>query len=169
VEVMRSCNHPGRRPGSADNQRRKACVPEGGDLGTGLGKTENVVDEDQHVLAFFITEIFGAGQRGQGHAGTGSRGLGHLTVDQGRFGQNAGVLHFVIEVVAFTGTLPHAGKHGDTAVLHGDVVNHFHHDNGFANTGAAEHAHLTAAGKRHQQVDDLDAGFKHVDFGGPAR
>jgi hypothetical protein len=70
----------------------------------------------------------------------------------------------VIEVIAFTGTLPHSGKNGDTTVLHGDVMNHLHHDNGFANTGAAEHAHLTAAGKRHQQIDDLYAGFKHVDF-----
>jgi hypothetical protein len=42
------------------------------------------------------------------------------------------------------------------------LLNHLHHDNGLANTGAAEHPHFAAAGKGHQQVDDLDAGFQHA-------
>jgi hypothetical protein len=44
------------------------------------------------------------------------------------------------------------------------LLNHFHHDNGLADAGAAEHAHLAATGKRHQQVDDLYAGLEHVDL-----
>jgi hypothetical protein len=89
------------QPTEVDGQGRlvpnggRHTTQEGGHFGTGLGKPENVVDEDQHVLAFFITEIFRAGQRGKGHAGTGSRRLGHLTVNQGGFGKNAGILHLV--------------------------------------------------------------------------
>ena len=78
---------------------------------------------------------------------------------------NAGLLHFEVEVVAFTGPLAHAGEHRDTAVVHGDVVDHLHHDDGLADAGAAEHAHLAAPGEGNEQVDDLDAGFQHVDRG----
>ena len=38
----------------------------------------------------------------------------------------------------------------------------FHHQNGLADPGAAEHRRLAAAGQRGQQVDHLDAGFHQV-------
>jgi len=73
------------------------------------------------------------------------------------------LLHFQVEVVAFAGPLAHAGEHGDAAVVHGDVVDHLHHDDGLAHAGAAEHAHLAPAGEGNQQVDDLDARLEDVD------
>ena len=52
-------------------------------LGTGLSETENVVNEKQYVLTFFVTEIFSNGQSGKGDTSTGAWGLVHLTVDEG--------------------------------------------------------------------------------------
>ena len=69
--------------------RRRNTTKKSGYLGTGLGKTEDVVNKEEHVLAFFITEILGSGQTGQGNTGTGTWRLGHLAVDQGGLGQNA--------------------------------------------------------------------------------
>ena len=47
-------------------------------------------------------------------------------------------------------------------MVHGDVVDHFHHDDGFADAGAAEHAHFAAAGKRNQEIDNLNTCFQNV-------
>ena len=44
----------------------------------------------------------------------------------------------------------------------GDVVDQFEHVDGLADAGTAEQADLAALGERHQQVDDLDAGFQQV-------
>ena len=40
-------------------------------------------------------------------------------------------------------------------------VDQFHHQDGLADTGAAEHRRLAALRQRHQQVDHLDAGLEH--------
>ncbi len=50
-------------------------------------------------------------------------------------------------------------------MVHGDVVNHLHHDNGLPATGTAEQTHLATAGEGNQQVDNLDAGFKNLNLG----
>ena len=64
--------------GHAAEQRR--------DFRAGLREAENVVDEEQHVLAFFVAEILGDGEAGQADAQTRSGRLGHLAVDQGALG-----------------------------------------------------------------------------------
>src|SRR5699024_6405951 len=68
--------------------------------------------------------------------------------------------HLVVEVVAFTGTLADTGKHGQTGMLGGDVVDQFQHVDGLADAGTAEQPDLATLGERAQQVDDLDAGFQ---------
>ena len=142
-------------------------------FGAGLGEAEDVVDEEQHVLAFLVAEIFGHRQAGQADAGAGARRLVHLAVDQrhlGAFGgavsselDDAGVDHFVIEVVAFAGALAHAGEHRHAAMRLGDVVDQLLDEHGLAHAGAAEQADLAALQVGRQQVDDLDAGDQ--DFG----
>ncbi len=139
--------------------------PTGRDLGAGLGEAEDVVDEQEHVLALLVAVVLGGGQGRDGHPGAGAGGLGHLAVDEGGLVDDPGLLHFVIEVVALAGALAHPGEDADAAVLHGDVVDHLHHDHGLAHPGAAEHAHLAAAGEGDQKVDDLDPGFQDVDRG----
>ena len=43
---------------------------------------ENVVNEEEHVLSFLVTEIFGDGETGEGDTGTSAWGLVHLSVDE---------------------------------------------------------------------------------------
>ena len=113
---------------------------------------------------FSVAEVLRHGQAGQRHAHTGSRRLVHLAVDQRGLVDDAGFLHLVVQVVALTGALAHAGEHGHAAVLLGNVVDQLHDQHRLAHAGAAEQADLAALGIGGDQVDDLDAGFQ--DLGG---
>src|SRR5262249_23485366 len=53
---------------------RRHAAEQRGDLGTGLGEPEDVVDEQQHVLVGHVAEVLRHRQRGQGHPHAGSRG-----------------------------------------------------------------------------------------------
>ena len=156
---------------------RRNTAEQRGHFGTGLREAEDVVDEEQDVLAFLVAEIFRHGQTRQGNAGTRARRLVHLAEDQrhlgpfgNRFavvvlGDDARVEEFVIEIVAFAGTLTHAGEHGHAAVALGDVVDEFLDQHGLADAGAAEQADLAALRIGREQVDDLDAGDENGRFG----
>ena len=79
-------------------------------LGTSLGETEDVVDEKKHILALLITEVLRNGETSERNTGTGTRGLVHLTEDEGDLGvtlevDDTGLNHLVVQVVALTGTL----------------------------------------------------------------
>ena len=41
-------------------------------------------------------------------------------------------------------------------------MHHFHHDNGFANTGPAKHTHFAPPRKGNQQVDNLNTGLENA-------
>ena len=138
---------------------------------TRLGEAEDVVDEEQHVLAA-VAEILGDGEARQRDAHARARRLVHLAIDQRAFGAFAAALlvdaaldHFVIEVVAFAGALADAGEHGIAAVRLGDVVDQLHDQHGLADARAAEQADLAALGVRREQIDDLDAGLENLRFG----
>src|SRR5262245_23684303 len=151
------------RRGNAAEQRR--------DFRAGLREPEDVVDEEQHVLAL-VAEIFGNREAGEADTGARPRRLVHLAVHEGAFGPRHGTLfrvlvhlgfdHLVVEIVALARALAHAGEHRIAAVRLGDVVDQFHDDDGLADPGAAEQADLAAFGIGSEQVDDLDAG--HEDF-----
>ncbi len=55
-------------------------------LGTGLGESENVVDEEQHILTLIVTEVLGNGETGQSDTGTGTWWLVHLTEHESDLG-----------------------------------------------------------------------------------
>ena len=83
---------------------------EGRHLGAGLGEAEDVVDEEEHVLALDITEVLGDGE---GDARARAGGLVHLAVDEGGLGaalelDDTGVHHLVVKVVALTRALADA-------------------------------------------------------------
>ena len=129
-----------------------------GDLGTGLGEPEDVVDEQQHVLVLHVPEVLGHGQRGQRDPHAGARRLVHLAEHQRGVVDDAGLGHFREQVVALAGALPHPGEHrGATEVL-GDPGDHLLDEHGLADAGTAEQADLAALHVRGEQVDDLDAG-----------
>ena len=89
--------------------------------------------------------------------------LVHLAEHHGHFIEHAGFFHFMEEVIPLTGPLTHAGKHGEPRVLFRDVVDEFHDGHGLAHTRATEQADFAAFGDRHNEVDDLNAGFEDVD------
>jgi hypothetical protein len=96
-------------------------------LGTGLGETENVVNEEQHILTLLVTEVLGNGQTGQGDTGTGTGGLVHLTEHKSDLGvtlklDDTSLLHLVVQIVTLTGTLTDTTEHGVTTVGLGNVV-----------------------------------------------
>lgn len=83
---------------------------QGRHLGTSLSETENVVDEQKHVLALLVTEVFGNGETSESDTGTGTRGLVHLTENESDLGvtvevDDTGLNHFVVQIVTLTGTL----------------------------------------------------------------
>ena len=146
---------------------------QGGDFGAGLGEAEDVVDEKQHVLVLLVAEVLGDGQAGKGHAQAGAGRLVHLAIDERDFGfaqvllvDDAGLGHFMVEIVAFAGALAHAGEDGIAAVQFGDVVDQFHDDDGLADARAAERADFAALEEGADQVNDFDAGGQDLRRGG---
>src|SRR5574343_371008 len=140
---------------------RRHTAEQCGHFGTSQGVPVDVIDEEQDVTTV-VTETLGHGQAGQRDAQTVTRRLVHLTEHHRDLVENVGVLHFVVEVVTFTGTLAHASKHGQTGVLLCDVVDQFHHVDRLAHAGTAEQADLAALGERADQIDHLDAGFQQI-------
>src|SRR5206468_5777376 len=60
----------------------RSAAQQRGDLRAGLRKAENVVDKEQHILLFFVAEIFGHGEGREGDAEAGPGRLVHLAIDQ---------------------------------------------------------------------------------------
>ena len=150
--------------GHAAEQRR--------DFRAGLREAEDVVDEEENVLVLGVAEVLGDGERGQADALAGAWRLGHLSVDQcgARLRHvlhvdHARLLELEPQVVALAGAFADAAEHRHTAVLHGDVVDQLHDDDGLADAGAAEQADLAALQVGLEQVDDLDAGLEHLELG----
>ena len=145
------------RAGHPAQQRRN--------LGAGLSEPENVVDEEQHVLAFDITEILRDGEAGESDSKPGAGRLVHLAVDEGAALDDPRLLHFEVEVVALAGPLTHAAEDRLAAVTLGHVVDQLHDDDGLPYSGAPEQADFSALYERRDQVDDLDAGLEDLGLG----
>ncbi len=143
---------------------------------TRLGETENIVDEEQHVLAL-VAEILGDREAGQSDAGARPRRFVHLAIHKSAFRTlggaamlmridiHLGLDHFMIEIVAFAGPLADPGEHRIAAMRLGDIVDELHDQNGLADPGAAEQADLAALGVRREKIDDLDAGHQDLRLG----
>src|SRR5262249_27262663 len=152
---------------------RRHASQQRGDFRARLGEAEDVVDEQQRVRAFLVAEVLSHGQAGQSYAETRSRRLGHLAVNQGGLRlirhtwlDHTGFRHFQPQIVAFAGTLAYTSKHGESTMLLGYVVDELHDDDGFAHAGAAKQSDFSTFQERLDQVDDLDAGLKHLRLGG---
>ena len=128
-------------------------------FGTCLDETENVIYEEQYVLAANVTEVFCHGQAGQAYAHTSSGGFVHLAVYQRSFVDNARFFHFAPQVVAFTSTFAYACEYGITTVSGCDIMDKFHNNNGFAYACTAEQTDFTAQCIRSDKVYYFDAGF----------
>ena len=152
--------------------RGRHAAEQRGHFGTGLREPEDIVDEQQHVLAFGVAEVLRDRQRRQADPQTSARRLRHLSVDQRRARfcvvlriDDTALLELVPEVVAFARAFTHAAEHRDTAVLERDVVNQLHDDDGLADARAAEQSDLPALQVRLEEIDDLDARLEHLQVG----
>ena len=128
---------------------------------TCLGKAEDVIDKQKHVLFFYVTEVLSQGKPGQANPQTGSWRLVHLTENHGRFVNNSGFLHFKVKVVTLTGTLSHAGKDRVAAVFVGNIADQLHNEDGLAHTCTAEKTNFSAPGVGCKEVYNLNPGFQH--------
>ena len=144
----------------ADLRRHPA--EERGDLRARLHEAEDVVDEQQHVLALDVAEVLRHRQAGERHAHARAGRLVHLAEDEHGLVDHARLGHLEPEVVALAGALAHAAEGGEAAVLLGEVVDELLDDDRLADAGAAEQADLAALGVGREQVDDLDAGLEHL-------
>ena len=100
---------------------------QGRHLRTRLGETEDVVDEEKHILALLITEVLRDGKTSQRDTGTGTGGLVHLTENESDLGvtlkvDDTGLNHLVVQVVTLTGTLTDTSEDGETTMSLSDVV-----------------------------------------------
>src|SRR3972149_6162255 len=71
-----------------------------GGPGARLREAEDVVDEEQHVLALLVTEVLRGGEAREADAQARPRRLGRLADDARRLLDDARLLHLVVEVVA---------------------------------------------------------------------
>jgi len=127
-----------------------------------LGESENVVDEQKHVLVLFISEVLSDGKTSETDTSSGTWGLVHLTVHESGLRlvrvevDDTRLNHFVEEIVTLTSTLTDTGEHRVTTVSLSDVVNKLHNEHGFTDTGTTEKTNLTTSGVRGQKIDDLN-------------
>jgi hypothetical protein len=171
VEVMRSwsCAHLRRERRLVTDGARDA-AEERGHLRAGLREPEDVVDEEDHVLALFVAEVLGDREGREGHAGARAGGLVHLPEherrlrDDGRARVELRLAHLEEEVVALAGALADAREAGHAAVRLRDVVDELQDEDGLADAGAAEEADLAALAVRGEQVDHLDARLEDLDL-----
>ncbi len=80
------------------------------ELGQGLDMTVDIVDKEQDVTLFFVTEVFSSGCGGGGDHRTDRWRAVHLTKEHHCVFENIGFLECFVELVTLTDTLP------DTAV-----------------------------------------------------
>lgn len=92
---------------------------QGGHLRASLGESEDVVDEEKHVLSGLISEVLGNGESSQSDSGSSTWGLVHLSVDEGASAgwlvwlidvDDTGLDHFVVEIVTLSGSLSDSGE-----------------------------------------------------------
>jgi peptide chain release factor 1 len=130
-----------------------------------LSKAEDVVDEEEHVLALHVTEVLRHGETGEADPKPGAGRLVHLTIDQRDILQDLGFLELQVQVVPFAGALTHAAEHRPAAVTLGHVVDELLNDHGLPHPGAPEQADLAALDERGNQIDDFDPRFEDLGLG----
>ena len=98
-----------------------------------LREAEDVVDEEQHVLALFVAEVLGDGERARARRARGLRAARSSGRRPARSCEMTGspvsslrLLHLEVEVVAFARALADAGEARHAAVRLRDVVDELH-------------------------------------------
>ena len=93
-----------------------------------------------------ITEVFRHRQTGQPNTHSGTRRFIHLSVHQHGLVQNTTVLHFMIHVISFAGSLPYAGNDGHSTMFLGDIMDQLLNQYGFTYSRTTKQTNLTTLG-----------------------
>ena len=109
-----------------------------------------------------VPKLLGDRERREAHPPACAGWLVHLSEHKGGPRDHAGASHVGQELLSFARPLADSGKHRDPFLVLGRAANQLHHQNGLADTGAAEHPGLTAPDEGRQQVDDLDSCLEHL-------
>ena len=145
--------------------RARHPAEERGHLRPRLREPEDVVDEQQHVLALHVAEVLRDREAAQAHAEPRAGRLVHLPVHQRHRAQDARFLELEVEVVPLAGPLAHAAEDRFAAVALLHVVDELLDDHRLADAGTAEESDLAALHERRDQVDHLDAGLEDLGLG----
>lgn len=135
---------------------------QGGHFRASLGESEDIVNEQQDILSFFISEVLSNSETSEADSSSGTRGFVHLSEDEcaSRFvvinADNFGSNHFVIEIVSFSGSLSDTGEDGVTTVMLSNVVNKFLNEHSLSDTGTSEETNLTTSSIGSEEIDDLN-------------
>ena len=73
---------------------------------------------------------------------------------------DAGINHFVVQIITFTGSLTHSGKHRVTTMSLGYVVDQLHDEDSLSNTSTSKQTNLSSLGVWGEQVHHFDSSFK---------
>ena len=133
------------------------------DLGARLDEAEDVVDEEQHVLAL-VAEVLRHRQAREADAQARSRRLVHLAVAERDLVEHARLLISSRRSLPSRVRSPTPEKTETPPCSRRDVVDQLLDQDGLADAGAAEEADLAAAHVRRDQVDHLDAGLEDLDL-----
>src|SRR5262249_8235109 len=126
--------------------------------------SEDVVDEEQHVRAL-VAEILGDREARQPDAQARPGRLVHLSEDESRVLEDAGLGHLEVEVIALAGPLADACEDRVALVLARDVADQLLDQPRLAEAGAAEQSDLAALDEGRDQVDDLEARLEDLGSG----
>ena len=127
-----------------------------------LGESEDVIDEQKHILVLFVSEVLSNGESGKSDTGSGTWGLVHLSVHESGLGaisfdiNDTGFNHLIVEIVTLTSSFSYSSEDGVTTMSLGDIVNKLHDKYGLTDTGTTEKSNLTSSGVGGKEIDNLD-------------
>ena len=75
---------------------------------------------------------------------------------------NTGINHFTQQIVTLTSTFSHSGKHRETVMNLGDIIDKFHDKHSLTYAGTTEQTNFSTFQIRFKQVYDLDTGKKNL-------
>jgi len=113
-----------------------------------------------------VPEILGHGKRRKPYAEPAAWRLVHLSEHHHHVRQYTCLLHVTVKFLAFTTPFTYPAKNAYALLVPDHVVDHFGKQYSLANSRPAKQAGFAAALERHQHIDDLDACFEDLGFGG---
>ena len=92
-----------------------------------LSKSKDIINKEQYIFPFLISEIFCHRKSRQSNSRPWSRSFVHLSIHHRRFIKHPRFLHLVIKIVSFSGSLSHSSYYRYSTMLCSNIVDELHH------------------------------------------